>query len=245
MGNTYTGSDVGKGGLEVTEVDGTPDVRGVTKITVSNATLTDDGGGAVTILTGGGGAGGNTLDQAYDQGGAGLGRTIDADSGSVLITVSNTDNNPVLELTQNDTTNNPQTLIIANTGSGDTLNIDNAIGHVFTISNSEVVVNEQGVDVDFRVETTGSTTAFVIDAGADTATYNVLLFPDAGINTFNVGGFTQFTPFDQPFGGGPANPMLANPQDAGGTPVDHVGWIAVTGTNSKAGAVYIPVWAVP
>ena len=60
MGNTYTGSNVGKAGLEVTEVDGAPDVRGVSKITVSNGTLTDDGNGAVTITTGGGGGGGVT-----------------------------------------------------------------------------------------------------------------------------------------------------------------------------------------
>ena len=57
MANRYTGSDTGKSGLEVTEVDGAPDVRGVSKITVSNGTLTDDGAGAVTITTGGGGGG--------------------------------------------------------------------------------------------------------------------------------------------------------------------------------------------
>jgi len=55
MGNTYTGSNAGKAGLEVTEVDGVPDVRGVSKITVSNGTLTNDGNGAITITTGGGG----------------------------------------------------------------------------------------------------------------------------------------------------------------------------------------------
>lgn len=164
MGNTYTGSDVGKGGLEVTEVDGTPDVRGVTKITVSNATLTDDGGGAVTILTGGGGAGGNTLDQAYDQGGAGLGRTIDADSGSVAITVSDTDNNEVLTLTQNDVTNNPHTLVIANTGTGDSLLVTNSRGEAFTVSDIEVVVNEAGANIDFRVEDDGGVSYFSCDA---------------------------------------------------------------------------------
>jgi hypothetical protein len=61
MANRYTGSDTGKSGLEVTEVDGAPDVRGVSKITVSNGTLTDDGAGAVTITTGGGGGGVTTI----------------------------------------------------------------------------------------------------------------------------------------------------------------------------------------
>ena len=55
MANRYTGSDTGKSGLEVTEVDGAPNVRGVSKIIVSNTTLTDDGAGTVTITTGGGG----------------------------------------------------------------------------------------------------------------------------------------------------------------------------------------------
>ena len=55
MANRYTGSDTGKSGLQVTEVDGSPDVMGVSKIIVSDTTLTDDGGGTVTITTGGGG----------------------------------------------------------------------------------------------------------------------------------------------------------------------------------------------
>ena len=61
MANTYTGSNSGRAGIEITEVDGTPDVRGVSKITVSNGTLTDDGNGAVTITTGGGGGGSGTV----------------------------------------------------------------------------------------------------------------------------------------------------------------------------------------
>ena len=51
---------MGKAGLEMTEVDGVPDVNGVSKITVSNGTLTDDGNGDVTLTTGGGGGGGVT-----------------------------------------------------------------------------------------------------------------------------------------------------------------------------------------
>jgi len=55
MGNNYTGKRAA--GLEVTEVDGSPDVGNVSKIVVSNGTLTDDGSGQVTITTGGGGGG--------------------------------------------------------------------------------------------------------------------------------------------------------------------------------------------
>ena len=56
MGNTYTGSNAGKSGLEVTEVDGIPDVRGVSKIIVTNGALTDDGNGTISLdMTAGGG----------------------------------------------------------------------------------------------------------------------------------------------------------------------------------------------
>jgi hypothetical protein len=69
-------------------------------------------------------AGANTLDQAYDQGGAGSGRQIDADSGPVEITVSDTDNNAALRINQQDTTNNPQALSIFNAGTGPSIDIE-------------------------------------------------------------------------------------------------------------------------
>jgi hypothetical protein len=50
-GTEITGS--GGGSISVCEIDGTPNVTGVTKINVTNGTLTDDGGGEVTITTGG------------------------------------------------------------------------------------------------------------------------------------------------------------------------------------------------
>lgn len=48
--------------LEVKEVDGTPDVTGVTKIVVSNGKLTDDGSGQVTLDLSGGASGSSTAD---------------------------------------------------------------------------------------------------------------------------------------------------------------------------------------
>ena len=55
MSNSYGGSNAGKAGLRVREVDGNPNVAGVNDIIVSNGTLTDDGNGTVTLTTGGGG----------------------------------------------------------------------------------------------------------------------------------------------------------------------------------------------
>ena len=58
MAKVLTGTDRGTGGLRVN--DDVEDVYGVTHITVSNGTLSDNGGGHVTITTGGGGGGGMT-----------------------------------------------------------------------------------------------------------------------------------------------------------------------------------------
>jgi len=74
--------------------------------------------------SGSGSGGSNTLDQAYDQGGAGAGKAIDADSGEVAITVGNGDNNAALGLEQADITNNPDTLRIINAGTGSAINIE-------------------------------------------------------------------------------------------------------------------------
>ncbi|UCC72077.1 MAG: hypothetical protein JSV86_17165 [Gemmatimonadota bacterium] len=63
---------------------------------VGSQVLTNDGAGNLSWTTNA--AVGNTLDQAYDQGGAGAGRSITADAGAVVITNSAADNNNVLEL---------------------------------------------------------------------------------------------------------------------------------------------------
>ena len=85
MANTFGGSNTGKAGLNITETDGSPDVFGVTKIVVSNGTLTDDGAGVVSISTGGGGGGGGVTTLSF--GSTGFSPNV-ASSG--VITVSGT-----------------------------------------------------------------------------------------------------------------------------------------------------------
>ena len=65
------------------------------------------------------GAGDNTLDNAYDQGGSGAGRSIDVDTGAVTLTVSDTDDNVALAVVQNDATNDPDAMTIT-MGAGST-----------------------------------------------------------------------------------------------------------------------------
>jgi hypothetical protein len=71
----------------------------------SGLTITD------TTLTASGGSGG-TLNDAYDFGGAGAGRSITADTGAVEITVPDNSDNAGLVINQNDVTNSPNGLIV-------------------------------------------------------------------------------------------------------------------------------------
>ena len=56
-----TGTTTGAPSLTVDEADGAPSVAGVTHLTFSNGTVTDNGSGHVTVTTGGGSGGGTSL----------------------------------------------------------------------------------------------------------------------------------------------------------------------------------------
>lgn len=58
----------------------------IQSLSLNGSTLSISDGNSVTLPSAGGG--GNTLDMAYDQGGAGAGRTITADAGEVAISTS-------------------------------------------------------------------------------------------------------------------------------------------------------------
>jgi hypothetical protein len=75
----------------------------------SNVTITQEVDGFTIASTGGSGG---SLDDAYDYGGFGLGRTISADSGSVRFVVPDAANNAALDLDNSDVTNHPNTLQI-------------------------------------------------------------------------------------------------------------------------------------
>jgi hypothetical protein len=75
----------------------------------SNVTITQEVDG-FTIASTGGSSG--SLDDAYDYGGFGLGRTIFADSGAVRFVVPDAANNAALDLSNSDVTNHPNTLQI-------------------------------------------------------------------------------------------------------------------------------------
>lgn len=62
----------------------------------------------------GAGSGDNTLDNAYDQGGAGLGKKINADSGAVEIEVADGSNNVALHIDHDEATNDDTAVLIEN-----------------------------------------------------------------------------------------------------------------------------------
>ena len=131
MSQNYSGQNPQVSALEVTEVDGSPDVKNVNKIVVSNGTLTDDGGGTVTITTGGGGGGGtpggsNTQVQYNDSGsfGGNAGMTFIAGTGTFTATVI-TDG--TAQLTSGALTGLTTALTVAQGGTGATSLTDGGI----------------------------------------------------------------------------------------------------------------------
>lgn len=161
--NTVVRGDGGAKGVQDTgvSIDDSNNVSGVVNITqtgyidmaeistptdpsanVARIYVADDGGttklyfrdsaGTETEV---GSGGGGTLDESYDTGGSGAGRSITADSGAVAITVPDASNNVGLTVTQNDSTNNVTGIHVVSsidTGTSDQigeLTIENTSGN--------------------------------------------------------------------------------------------------------------------
>ncbi len=111
------------GGAAVKSVNSLTDA--VTLAAGSNMTITPSGN---TLTFDASVSGGNTLDQAYDQGGAGVGRTITADGGAVDVA-------GVGGLTVNGSVG------IGTTGPGDKLHVTGTYGHVRTMVDANNLVS--------------------------------------------------------------------------------------------------------
>ena len=128
-------------------------------------------GAEVTLRTAAA-AGDNTLDAAYDEGGAGAGRAIDVDSGAVQFIVSDTDNNGVLELTQNDTTNNPDVLTFSNAGTGADITADN-----WSVSKAGLITCTD-IACSGSIAYAGATITGSVAFGADGTGHDVYIYSD-------------------------------------------------------------------
>ena len=158
MGNIYTGSNTGKAGLEVTEDDGNPDVFGVSKIIVSNGTVTDNADGSVTITTGGGGGGGAGTVTSVQVGGGTTGLTTSGGpiTGAGTITIDGT-------------------LVVANGGTGATSLTDGGIllgsgtGAIPATSqptNGQLLIGSTGTDPVLAALTEGTNISITEGAGS-------------------------------------------------------------------------------
>lgn len=135
-------------------------------LSLAGQTLSISGGNSVILPAGGG-----TLDQAYDFGGSGLGRTITADAGSVLINNSGT-NTTGLEV--NSAVANSTNIFATNSGTGvafraESTNPSNGYSAIQASTNSSVALNSAiignnsgaGFGVAGQIPSTGTGSAAV------------------------------------------------------------------------------------
>ncbi len=157
--------------------------------TALEAYATDDSNGVIDAYVHVGranvaAASGNTLDQSYDQGGAGLGRTITADTGAVVIQNTDADTTNILEINKSPSAG----------AAGDGIDITmgaNATGVGIDINNSGSGSDIDGTSSTWSVSKAG-VAAFATINAADinsAASGNTALTIDAaGTGTITVGG---------------------------------------------------------
>ena len=128
----------------------------------------------------GSGTGDNTLDLAYDQGGAGAGAKIDADSGAVEIEVDDASNNVALHLDCDDATNGPTALLIENAADAAnaiTIDIDaQATGRDVEGTGASWYVSGAGAGTFASLSVTGASNALVFE-GATANDFETSIVP--------------------------------------------------------------------
>lgn len=123
------------------------------------------------------GTGDNTLDNAYDQGGAGSGKKINADTGAVEIEVADTKDNPALHLDCDNSTNDPTALLIENAAdAANAISID--------IDAQTTGRDVEGTGASWHV--TGAGVLTVADIQATTGTVTTLTSTIANITNLAV-----------------------------------------------------------
>ena len=166
-----------------------PSGYGEMRVEDNSGTMTlyfeDDDGNKTNLLS----TTSNTLDQSYDQGGAGSGRSITADSGAVVITNTDADTTNILELNKSP----------SGAAAGDALDITvgaNGTGAGIDINNSGSGSDIDGTSSTWYVTKAGAATFTSLTAGAQylsaiaaAASGNTNLTIDAaGTGTITVGG---------------------------------------------------------
>ncbi len=164
-----TGDDTNIGMIFLPKGTGVLSVVGTTDYE-SNVSGDDDIPNKKWIMDQGFG-GGNDLDSAYDQGGAGIGRTITVDSGAIQLTGSNASD---------------ETLEITNSAAGGTLLIENTgTGNAFRVNDEASDTSPFIIDAAGNIGIGTTSPNATLDVEGDIETSGDIL-PDAD-NTYSLG----------------------------------------------------------
>lgn len=169
-------------------------------LTLAGQTLSISGGNSVTLPSGGSGG---TLDQAYDQGGAGLGRTITTDAGAVQINNSGS-NATALEINSAITNS---TAVLANvsgfgvglraesTNAGNTFAAIQANTNSSGVNNSAILGNNSGAGFGVSGQIPSTATGFAGVYGSNLRTGG-----GAGVQGIGYNGVVGQTNYGAGFG---------------------------------------------
>lgn len=187
-------------------------------LSISGQNLTISGGNTVILPPGGG-----TLDQAYDFGGAGLGRTITVDAGPVQLNGSGT---------------NTAALLVGFSGTGNAINAQNTnasnsyaaiqgVTNSSSVTNSAIFGQSTGAARGVVGEVTATSTASAAVRGLNLRT-------NGGIGVEGVGynGVSGETNYRDGFGVFGLNYDAAGPLTANASGVGGVGFVGVVGQTS-------------
>lgn len=193
-------------------------------LSISGQNLTISGGNTVILPPGGG-----TLDQAYDFGGAGLGRTITVDAGPVQLNGSGT---------------NTAALLVGFSGTGNAINAQNTnasnsyaaiqgVTNSSSVTNSAIFGQSTGAARGVVGEVTAASTASAAVRGLNLRTNGGIGVEGVGYN--GVSGETNYTDGFGVFG---QNFDLLGPATGNSIGVGGVGYVGVSGqsTTPSAGA---------
>lgn len=111
---------------------------------------------ALNYLYSAGGGGGVTLTGAYNFGGAGVGRSIYADTGAVEIVSPDASNNAALKLLQQDVTNDKDALDIYNAGTGYSIYMHGTTNSIYGSGNLKLISSNELHFTDSHTEGGGS-----------------------------------------------------------------------------------------
>lgn len=154
----------------------------VTEVDEIYALLGDNEGsiGAAILAASQIGGAGNTLDEAYDQGGAGAGKSVTVDAGSISFTCPPGSNNNVLTLSNQESTSTTELLNLYNVSAGRAMYIDGPTGttdltgdgHIIDLIGAATIRSTLGSVGDaylhFSADTTSDYTDMTLIAQDDT-----------------------------------------------------------------------------